>query len=101
MTTTVKISGKHYEELLFITHAMRTLARFFDDSDIDFPATDLTPALHSLCHRLSVITQLNKSNVTIITQFEKVQETYLDEDVFPASCPWDLADVVNQDFLPD
>jgi hypothetical protein len=56
-TTTVKISGKHYAELLLITHAIRTLAGFFDESDIDFPATDLTPALHSLCHRLSAITQ--------------------------------------------
>jgi len=58
-TTTVNISGKHYAELLLITHTLRTLAGFFDESDIDFPATDLTPALHSLCHRLSDITQLS------------------------------------------
>ena len=57
-TTTVTISAKHYAELILITHAIGQLAYFFDESDIDFPATDLTPALHSLCSRLSTITQL-------------------------------------------
>ncbi len=56
--TTVTISGKHYAELLLITHALGQLASFFDESDIDFPATDLTPALHSLRFRLFTITQL-------------------------------------------
>lgn len=55
---TVNISGKHYVELLTIIHSMRELASFFEESDIDFPATDLTPALSSLCHRLSSIIQV-------------------------------------------
>lgn len=63
-TTTVTISGKHYAELLLITHAIRTLADFFDDADLEFPATDLTPLLHSLLHRLSAITQLVDTDQT-------------------------------------
>jgi len=53
--TTITLSAKHYNELLCITHAMRTLAYFFDEADIDFPATDLTPALHSLSFKMSAI----------------------------------------------
>jgi len=56
-TTTVQISAKQYYELLTVSHALRSLASFFEESDIDFPATDLTPALHSLCFRLDDITQ--------------------------------------------
>lgn len=65
-TTTVTISGKHYAELMLITHAIRTLADFFDNTDIEFPATDLTPLLHSLRYRLSAIIQLadTGNNVT-------------------------------------
>lgn len=58
-TTTVQLSAKDYAELIRINHAMRELASFFDETDIDFPATDLTPLLHSLCYRLSEICQLN------------------------------------------
>lgn len=36
-----------------------------------------------------------------IATIKASQETYLDEDVFPASCPWNFEDVVNHDFLPD
>lgn len=61
-TTTVTISAKHYAELLLITHALGQLADFFDYADIEFPATDLTPLLHSLCHRLSVIIQLSDTD---------------------------------------
>lgn len=53
--TTITLSAKHYAELLGITHAMRTLAYFFDETDVDFPATDLTPALHSLSFKMSAI----------------------------------------------
>ena len=52
---TITLSAKHYQELLGITHAMRTLASFFDETDVDFPATDLTPALHSLGFKMSAI----------------------------------------------
>lgn len=63
-TTTVTISAKHYAELIQITHALRSLSDFFDDSDIDFPATDLTPALHSLCFRLSTIIDSSDTDVS-------------------------------------
>ena len=29
------------------------------------------------------------------------QETGLDEAIFPASCPWELSEVIKQDFYPD
>jgi hypothetical protein len=32
-----------------------------DETDIDFPATDLTPALHTLCFRMLAIVKLNNS----------------------------------------
>ena len=29
------------------------------------------------------------------------QETGLDEAIFPSACPWELSDVIKQDFYPD
>jgi hypothetical protein len=57
-TTDILISRAQYSELFQISCAIRELATFFDETDIDFPATDLTPLLHSLSFRLSGICRL-------------------------------------------
>lgn len=55
---TVTFSAKHYAELLSIQRAMRGLLDFYEESDIEFLATDLTPSLRTLSSRLSVIFEL-------------------------------------------
>jgi len=53
--TTVTFSAQHYEDFLNIQHALCRLSDFYEEIDIDFPATDLTPALRTLGCRLSAI----------------------------------------------
>ncbi len=37
----------------------------------------------------------------VATSSQAIQETGLDEAVFPESCTWTTEQILNQDFLPD
>lgn len=61
---TFTISVKNYSELLIINQSFIELIAFFDEFGINFPATDLTPALFSLSSRLSAVVLSFDKSVT-------------------------------------